>query len=164
MSVQVLTEEQVKDLVNYLALSKYSNLHTADRRYRQVKKVRKLHLIHLHGMHKRSSSIDGYVCGPNIEFQYSMNQKGIADIIYHPNISVQKAEGYLRKMAKEIKSRVEAGHISYPVKRSQGMFYLQRWKNPDLTSAANNAVNQKVLSFRFVDTMKVWNLRVLQGR
>jgi hypothetical protein len=115
-------------------------------------------------MRLRPRSIEGYIRGPKIEFQYSINPKGIVHISYNPNITIADAIKYLLKMEKEIMNRVAAGHPTFPVKRSKGMFYLQRSGNPTFTQAATNAIDQNILSERFVNTLMNWNFRIIQGR
>jgi hypothetical protein len=140
-------------------------MHTAKRVTRSVKKVKKRYLIHLHGMRWTKDTIEGYVRGPKIEFQYSINEiTGHTKIIYYPNITIVDAKNYLLKMEKEIMSKVAAGHSNFSPRRSSGMFYLQRSNNPTFTPAATSAIGENVLSQRFVEILMSWNLRVIQGR
>ena len=162
----ILANSQIDDLVTYLDNNNYSTLHTADRRYRTVKGVKTLRLIHLHAMWLKPRSIEGYVRGPNIEFQYKLDLSANSRIVYHPNIDIAGADTYLRRMGREIMKAVNASppkRGKWP-KRTKGMFYLQRQNNPTFTPAAHRAIRQNILSERFVTTLMQWNFRVIQGR
>ena len=161
----ILANSQIDDLVTYLDNNNYSTLHTADRRYRTVKGVRTRRLIHLHAMRRRPRSIEGYVRGPNIEFQYTLDLSGNSRIVYHPNIDIAEADNYLRRMEREIMRTVNTDLPDdiWP-RRTRGMFYLRRWRNPTFTQAADRAIRQNILSERFVKTLIQWDFQVIQGR
>ncbi len=134
-------------------------MHTRKNRQKNGIKV----LKHLNGMKLVGNRIDGYVSGPDVEIEYSVDSSGMVTIS-GSNMSRVNALDYLNRLKSEIMSRVAQGHSTFNPSRTPGHFYLQRSANPGVTDAANAAIAAKLITLKFVHQVVKWNLRVIVGR
>jgi len=155
------SSSEVSPLLVFLKDHKYKNLHTRKNKQVKNKKV----LKHLHGMKLKSAKIiSGYFCGclsnsKLAEIEYEIDHTGTVKVKATIGITKPQALKCIDDERKTVMKRVISAPIRWSPKYLKNNFYLRRSVNTTVTSAANKAVKNGILSSKFVKIMASWNLR-----